>query len=237
MNLLLLEPADFVAPDRVVLHVHDRRRAHVQQVHRAAVGDSLKVGQVGGQLGTGTIVALDDARLELQVALHDDPPPALPVTLVLALPRPHSLRKVLQQATAMGVKRFVLFSCARVEASFFTASAAQPPALAEDLRLGLEQARDTTLPEVEVYPGRFHRFLAERFPEIASGQVIVAHPEPGAPACPRAVAGPVTLVVGPEGGFIPAEVERLRVLGTLVELGPRILRVETAVVALLARLF
>ena len=149
--------------------------------------------------------------------------PALPVTLALALPRPHSLRKVLQQATARGVKRFVLFSPACVEASFFTASAAQPPALAEELRLGLEQARDTVLPEVEVYPGRFHRFLAERFP--------------GAPACPRAVAGPVTLVVGPEGGFVPAEVDRLRALGTLVELGPRILRVETAVVALLARLF
>ena len=235
MNLLLLESADFVADDRAVLH--DRRRAHVQQVHRAAVGDTLRVGRLGGQLGTGTILALDDTRLELHVTLHDDPPPPLPVTLALALPRPHSLRKVLQQATAMGVKRFVLFSCARVEASFFTASAAQAPALAEDLRLGLEQARDTVLPEVEVYPGRFHRFLAERFPAITRGQVIVAHPEPGAPACPRAVTGPVTLVVGPEGGFVPAEVDRLRALGTLVELGPRILRVETAVVALLARLF
>ena len=238
MNLILLEAADFVADDRVVLH--DRRRAHVQQVHRAAVGDVLRVGRVDGQLGSGTIVALDDARLELHVHLHEDPPAPLPVTLVLALPRPHSLRKVLQQATAMGVKRFVLVSAARVEASFFTASAAQPPALAEELRLGLEQARDTMLPEVEVHPGRFHRFLAERFPEIVAttgGQVIVAHPEPGAPMCPRAVAGPVTLVVGPEGGFVPAEVDRLRALGTLVELGPRILRVETAVVALLARLF
>ena len=235
MNLILLEAADFIADDRVALH--DRRRAHVHQVHRASVGDVLRVGRVNGQLGTGTILALDDTRLELQVRLHEDPPPALPVTLALALPRPHSLRKVLQQATAMGVKRFVLFSAARVEASFFTASAAQPPALAEDLRLGLEQARDTVLPEVEVYPGRFHRFLAERFPAVAQGPVIVAHPEPGAPACPRAVAGPVTLVVGPEGGFVPAEVDRLRALGTLVELGPRILRVETAVVALLARLF
>ncbi len=235
MNLILLEPADFVADDRAVLR--DRRRAHVQQVHRAAVGDVLRVGRLGGQLGTGTILALDDARLELHVTLHDDPPPPLPVTLALALPRPHSLRKVLQQATAMGVKRFVLFSCARVEASFFTASAAQPPALAEELRLGLEQARDTVLPGVEVYPGRFHRFLAERFSEIADGQVIVAHPEPGAPPCPRAVTGHVTLVVGPEGGFVPAEIDRLRALGTLVELGPRILRVETAVVALLARLF
>jgi RsmE family RNA methyltransferase len=65
---------------------------------------------------------------------------------------------------------------------------------------------------------------------------LIAHPEPGASPCPRAVAGPVTLVVGPEGGFVPVEVDRLRELGTLVDLGPRILRVETAVVTLLARL-
>jgi 16S rRNA (uracil1498-N3)-methyltransferase len=234
MNLILLDPPDFVAPDRVVLR--DRRHVHVRDVHRAAVGDVLRVGLVGGRLGAGTVVALDREVLELEVALHDDPPPALDVTLVMALPRPHSLRKVLQQATAMGVKRFVLFACARVEPSFFTASAARPDAIAEELRLGLEQARDTIVPEVEVHPGRFHRFLADRWPAVARGTVLVAHPEPGAPPCPRAVAGPVTLVVGPEGGFVPAEVERLRDLGTLVELGPRILRVETAVVALLARL-
>lgn len=234
MNLILLDPSDFDAAGRVVLQ--DRRHAHVRQVVRAAVGDTLRVGLVGGRLGTATIVGLDRAQLELAVTLTDEPPPALDITLALAVPRPHSLRKVLQQAAAMGVKRFVLFSCARVEPSFFTASAAQPAAIVEELRLGLEQARDTILPSFEVYPGRFHRFLAERWEAIARGTVLVAHPEPGAPECPRALAGPVTLVVGPEGGFIPAEVERLRALGTLVGLGPRILRVETAVVALLARL-
>jgi len=234
MNLILLDPADFVATDRVVLR--DRRRVHVQQVHRAAVGDSLRVGLVGGRLGRGTVLALDDLALELAVSLHDDPPPPLALTLVVALPRPHSLRKVLQQATAMGVKRFVCFRCARVEPSFFTASAAQPPGIGEELRLGLEQARDTVLPVVEVHPRPFHRFLAEVWPTLPEGQVLIAHPGPGAVACPRAVAGPVTLVVGPEGGFLPAEVARLAELGTCVDLGPRILRVETAVVALLARL-
>ncbi len=234
MNLVLLDPADFVADSRVVLQ--GRRHVHLREVVRVAPGEPLRVGLVGGKLGTGTVLAIDEQQIELTVELVDDPPPPLSITLLLALPRPHSLRKVLQQATAMGVKRFVLFGCARVEPSFFSASAVRPTALAEDLRLGLEQARDTMLPEVEVYPQRFHRFLAERWPDLASGQVLIAHPEPGAPPCPRAVAGPVTLVVGPEGGFVPAEVDRLRSLGALVDLGPRILRVETAVVALLARL-
>jgi len=234
MNLILLEPLDFIADDRVVLR--GRRLAHVRDVHRAVIGDTLRVGRLGGLLGAGTIVALGDEHLELAVHLDAEPPPPLPVTLVVAMPRPHSLRKVLQQATAMGVKRFVLFNCARVEQSFFTAGAARPHELAEELRLGLEQARDTILPTVEVHPQKFHRFLVDVWPSLGA-PALIAHPEPGAAPCPRGLAGPTTLVVGPEGGFIPAEVERLRALGTLIDLGPRILRVETAVVALLARLF
>lgn len=234
MNLILLEPPDFVADDRVI--VRGRRLTHVREVHRAAVGDTLRVGRLDGPIGLGTLVGLDAAALEMTVQFDQGPPPPLPVTLALAMPRPHSLKKVLQQATAMGVKRVVLFNCARVEQSFFNAGAAQAAAIREELILGLEQARDTVLPAVEVHPQRFHRFLADVWPGLAA-PALIAHPTEDAAPCPRAVAGPVTLVLGPEGGFVPVEVARLRELGTLVDLGPRILRVETAVVALLARLF
>jgi RsmE family RNA methyltransferase len=170
------------------------------------------------------------------VTLEGPPPPALDVVLALALPRPPTLRKVLQQATALGVKRFALFRAERTERSYFSSHGLHAAAIAEDLRLGLEQARDTVVPEVEIHPQHFTRFARERVPALAAGRrLLVAHPGAATP-CPRGPVGPALLVVGPEGGFVPAEAAALAAVGQGIDLGPRILRVETAVVALLARL-
>ena len=186
--------------------------------------------------------------------LEREPPRSLPITLALALPRPPSLRKVLQQATAMGVKHFVLFASARVEKSYWQSTGLEPAALREQLLLGLEQAGDTALPRIDL-ARRFRPFVEDALPVLAdSAPILVAHPEPSAslvtPGMGRAflVVGVYQLnvrqalsraflVIGPEGGLQDHELERFEAVGAKrVGLGPRVLRVETAVVALLARL-
>lgn len=235
MNLLLLEDADFVATDRVVLA--GRRLKHLQEVHRAAVGDSLRVGRLSGLMGSGTLLELTEQHAALQVSLDEPPPAKLPLTLLLALPRPKMLKRVLQTVSAMGVPRLILLNSYRVEKSFWQTPFLAPEALREQLILGLEQARDTVLPEVLIEK-RFKPFVEDQLPGIATGSLgLVGHPG-DFPACPRAVEQPVTLAIGPEGGWIPYEVDKLREAGLApVQLGERILRVETAVPALLARLF
>ncbi|HAB91342.1 MAG TPA: 16S rRNA (uracil(1498)-N(3))-methyltransferase, partial [Pseudomonas sp.] len=102
---------------------------------------------------------------------------------------------------------------------------------------GLEQARDTVLPEI-ILAKRFKPFVEDELPAMAANtRGLIAHPG-DYPECPRALSEPVTLAIGPEGGWIPYEVELLSQAGlNPVQLGERILRVETAVPALLARLF
>ena len=235
MNLLLLEDGDFIAPDRVRLQ--GRRLQHLREVHRAECGDSLRVGRLGGLMGRGELLSLDATQAELQISLDTPPPAKLPLTLLLAVPRPKMLKRVLQTVSAMGVARLVLLNSYRVEKSFWQTPFLEPAAIREQLILGLEQARDTVLPEVTLEK-RFKPFVEDRLPALAEGTLgLTGHPGEY-PACPRAVEGPVTLAIGPEGGWIPYEVELLRVAGLQpVQLGERILRVETAVPALLARLF
>ncbi|WP_313284894.1 16S rRNA (uracil(1498)-N(3))-methyltransferase [Stutzerimonas kunmingensis] len=235
MNLLLLDTADFIADDRVLLR--DRRLTHLQQVHRAEAGEQLRVGRVGGNMGSGQLLRLDAHEAELQVSFDQPPPAKLPVTLLLALPRPKMLRRVLQTVAAMGVPRLVLLNSYRVEKSFWQTPFLEPAAIHEQLILGLEQARDTVLPEV-IIEKRFKPFVEDRLPQLAADTLgLVGHPG-DFPHCPRAVTQPVTLAIGPEGGWIPYEVDKLAAAGLQpVQLGERILRVEAAVSALLARLF
>ncbi|NER61970.1 16S rRNA (uracil(1498)-N(3))-methyltransferase [Pseudomonas sp. MAFF212428] len=235
MNLLLLEEADFVAADRVVLG--DRRFTHMQEIHRVAVGDTLRVGRLGGLMGQATVLRLEGHEAELSVEFTQPPPAKLPLTLVLALPRPKMLRRVFQTVATMGVGKLILVNSYRVEKSFWQTPFLEPAAIREQLVLGLEQARDTVLPEV-IIEKRFKPFVEDRLPAIVEGTLgLVGHPG-NYPPCPRGLDEPVTLAIGPEGGWIPYEVELLGKAGlSPVQLGERILRVETAVTALLARLF
>lgn len=236
MNLILLLPDDGIDGSGRV-RLRGRRLSHVLDVHRAAVNDELRVGLLGGGIGIGRVLRLTPEVLEMEVRLHRAPPPPLPLTLLLALPRPKVLRRVLRTASAMGVKQIVLLNARRVEKSYWQSPYLEATAMDEQLMLGLEQARDTMLPEIRFRP-LFKPFVEDELPGLIRDTLpLVAHPTATA-ACPRDVGRPVTLAIGPEGGFIPYEVEKLAGCGfTPIHLGERILSTETAVPALLARLF
>jgi len=243
MNLLLLDNDDLIRsagggegrPLRA--EVAGERLRHVRKVLRAGVGDELAVGRLGGGIGRGRIVELSPRRAVLELdALDGEPPAPLPVTLVLALPRPLFVGRILQAAAAMGVKRIVFADTARVEKSYWQSSVLESAGLRRHLFLGLVQARDTVLPEICLL--RRRRSLMEHLPGLAAqhSELLVADSSGDRP-CPVGLEGSAALLVGPEGGFLEEELASFERAGArTVSLGPRVLRVEHAVVALLSRL-
>jgi 16S rRNA (uracil1498-N3)-methyltransferase len=227
MNLLLLHPEDFTADHRV--RIAGRRLENLARIG----SDQVRVGVINGRIGVARVIGPD----ELEVHLDRDPPPPLPLTLVLALPRPKVFNRAIAAATSMGVKRIFLINAWRVEKSYWKSPRLTPDNILHHSLLGLEQARDTILPSVELR--RFFRpFVEEELPALAAGTLaLVAHPTAGE-TCPRDVRQPVTLAIGPEGGFIDEEIASFERVGfRSVSLGPRVLRVETAVAAIVGRLF
>jgi len=235
MNLILLFNEDFVDDRRVRLE--GRRLRHIREVHRISAGDELRVGLSGGLIGTGRITSLNTGSLEMDVTLVHAPPPALPVTLILALPRPKVLKRILLSVTAMGVKKIVLLNSYRVEKSFWQSPVLKDENILSQLVLGLEQSCDTILPEVLLKP-LFKPFVEDELPSLIKDTLpLVVHPVANE-ACPRDIGYPVSLAIGPEGGFIPYEIEKLTACGfRAVHIGSRILNIEAAVPSLLSRLF
>ncbi len=234
MNLILLEPNDLTGDD--MARISGRRLDHARKVFRAKTGEELAVGLLNGNRGKGTVTAITGEYLDLTLRLDEPPPPPLPVTLILALPRPKMLNRVLQAATSMGVKKIYLINSWRVEKSYWESPKLGTENMREQMILGLEQAKDTLLPEVHL-KRLFAPFVREELPTLIKGtRPLLAHPSAVAPF-PKGSECHLTLAVGPEGGFIEREVETFKEVGFQpVSLGERILRVETAVPALLARL-
>lgn len=235
MNLLLLKPEDFISDSRAV--VTGRRLQHLRKVNRVSAGDYLKCGLLGGMMGKGRVLTVSGNVLEIEADLKYEPPKPLPLTLVLALPRPKVVRRVVQQVTTMGVKQVYFMNSWRVEKSYWQSPLLGEAELCRQMILGLEQSGDTILPEIHM-KRFFSPFVKEELPALSEGsERIVAHPL-SPQKCPHGLSRPCTLAIGPEGGFIDIEIKTLKENGFLpYHIGERVLKVETAVTLLISRLY
>ena len=150
MNCLLIEETEL---DRATMRVRldGRRRRHADEILKVRAGDSLRVGLVGGQLGRGEILTLDREVLELAIDLEAEPPAKLPLHVVLAMPRPPVFRRLVTTLASLGVESLLVAGTARTEKSFWQSRVLDPEAIHERMLLGLEQARDTVLPEFSTH--------------------------------------------------------------------------------------
>lgn len=234
MNLLLLQSNQINDQQAVVT---GRQLEHLRLVHQQTDGSTIRVGEINGSMGTAIIKSIDRHQAILNLTLNSNPPAPLPLKLIMAMPRPKMLRRCLQTVSSMGVKTIYLINSSRVEKSFWQTPFLEKQAIENELILGLEQSQDTILPTV-TQKKLFKPFVEDELADVVRGTTaLVGHPR-GSEPCPINIQKPTTLVVGPEGGFIPYEIEKLSEVGVkAVTIGPRILRVETAIPTLISRLF
>lgn len=184
MNCLLLPSAAFhhatssestTSQNSQALITDSQQMTHILEVLKAREGDSLKIGEQGGNLGTGTIASISPDGIKLSgIMLDSPPPPKLNLTVVLALPRPKVLRRLIMDMTALGVNHIVLINSYRTQKSYW-----QSPLLSrleEFVLEGLQQACDTHPPTITLKK-RFKPFVEDELAHYLKGGVgLVAHP-------------------------------------------------------------
>ena len=235
MNLILINPDELDAAGRARLS--DERAKHIQKVLRAAPGKTLRIGRLNGPLGIGTVEEILDDSVTLACEFEAETPPRPSMDLLLAMPRPKVLKRLWAQFAALGVGRIFITNAEKVERYYFDTHILNPDFYNARFIEGLQQARDTRLPEVTIVKSLKPFLENEPFPTL--GKKVLADPsgtqnifqalESNCVASPRILLG-----IGPEGGWVPYELEMFKAHGfEAFGMGPRILRTDTACIALL----
>jgi 16S rRNA (uracil1498-N3)-methyltransferase len=231
MNLILFEPGEIAQP----LPVADPRAQHLRAVLRRKDGEPFDCGVVDGPRGRGSITHEDPTGLHLAFTWGDAPPPPDPVWLVVGLPRPQTARKILGEIAALGVTGICFFRTEKGEASYASSQLWTSGESRRLLLAGTAQAFCTRVPRCVLADG-----LAAALASVGRTptQLALDNYEAAAPLTRIELPGPpAVLVIGPERGCSAAERATLRAAGfTLVHVGTRVLRTETACVAGLALL-
>ncbi|MGK0367624.1 MAG: 16S rRNA (uracil1498-N3)-methyltransferase, partial [Thermoproteota archaeon] len=174
-------------------------------------------------------------HLILKANFDIDPPAQTPIILIIALPRPKMLRRIFRSISMLGVKEIYLINTYKVEKSFWHSNLLDPEKYEEYFTQGLSQSKDTILPKLHIR-NKFKPFVEDELAAIIKKtNALVAHPG-DYPAFPQGSSEPMSLAIGPEGGFTEYEIGKLQEAGfKAVHCGSRILRMETAVVSLISQ--
>jgi 16S rRNA (uracil1498-N3)-methyltransferase len=233
VNLLLVQPAELGGEQ---LMVRGRRAAHVHGVLKAQPGDRIKIGVVRESVGSAQVLSSSSESLLLGDLQMQPAGPGPMLRLVIALPRPKALRRLLQTAASFQVAHIDIVNAWRVQKSYWDSPSVQPDALETELLLGCEQGRHVWLPTIRCHR-LFMPFVTSFSESPPPGPRLVAHP--GSPSWLRDVdtsTGAATIAVGPEGGWIAKEIASLEQSGfQKVSISKAILRSEIALAAILAQ--
>ena len=233
MNRILFEPGE-IRDGRATFS--DVRAEHVLNVLHGAEGQTLKTGVLDGPVGTSVIERIEGGTVTVRCT-HETPSRPPWIDLILAPPRPRVMKRLLPQLAALGVGRIVLVGAKKVEKDFWGATLLKDENMRPLLVEGLMQSGTSILPVVELRRN-FRKFLLEEADAMFPGSCrVAAHPGEGMEAVGPCAGRPL-LAIGPEGGWTDGEVELMvKCCFALRSLGPRILKTETAAIALISRLY
>ncbi|MBZ5521085.1 MAG: 16S rRNA (uracil(1498)-N(3))-methyltransferase [Acidobacteriia bacterium] len=242
MNLIILTEADRTCEQ--IFELTDHRAIHIREVLRSSAGESVEVGLLNGPVGIASITEVTERGVALQVTQWREAPRlSYEVDLICAISRQKTMRKVLTVSAMMGVRSVHFVRANRPDKSYVASPVISEPGCLPYLMDGLGQGKFTRVPNISVHP-LFRPFVEDQIPRLYppgnhltklladnSGEMDLGE------ALAIAEGREYLIAIGPEGGWVPFEIELLKSAGFRpLILGPWTLRVETAVTAALAQL-
>lgn len=242
MNIIILFESD--KQDNGLYHLSDYRAEHIRSILKSQINDRLEIGILNGQQGTASVQSITENEIILSdVQLEETLQNNITIDIIVALPRPQTVKKVLFISAMMGVRNIFFIRSNRVEKSFFHSPLLEEKNYNRFLIDGLQQGKKTLLPMVSIHD-KFKPFMQDSlrlFYKERQEQPLMLLPELEISDTLLDVYDKknkhVLVAIGPEGGWVPFETEMMTSLGFhKFKLGGWTLRVEYALTACLAQI-
>jgi RsmE family RNA methyltransferase len=241
MNSLVIFKEEIVeaSSDTKLARITGQHLRYLEELHDLEVGRKLKLNVLNGPIGYGEILNYTKSELTLKFSGNLAPIPLCPISLIVAVPRPQTQKKIIHLASSVGIKRLIFVRCANTEKSYLSSKSISVDGIFWEMIKGLEQSGQSLAPDIFVAP-KFNPFVQDELPKlIQENQTRILFDtttsekslHDSAPSIEEAI-----LAFGPELGWNDHERVMFKSLGFITALlGARILRSETAVALALGR--
>lgn len=230
MNCLIFFPHELIeSGSGVTAALRDQRARHAIELHRVEQGLRLRAAIWGGKLGFAQVVKLTQNEIFFNLECQQTAAKRLAIHLVVAVPRPHLVRKTLQFAAMSGVERVSLVRTDKVVPSYLQSKSLRLQEIEAQLLNGLEQAGDSIAPTVEIVSSTelFWRELIGS--ELKNSRIRWGDTYSRECSQLSLESGALTLCFGPEAGWSDGERKKFLDLGLEpFSLGARMLRLDVA---------
>ncbi len=226
MNLILFEKEEIGS----TLPGYDPRAKHLRRTLRFREGDQFQAGIVNGDIGIATIITLNKSELIIDFQAIRAKPTPYPVILAVGLTRPQIAKHIMRESASMGIEQLWFYPTELGEKSYLDSDYWQQKNYRTQLIKGAGQGATSNLPEVKILPSLKKVFadMPENYERICLDNV---RPE-NFLSDYHISKQRVVLLLGSERGFTENERDRIEVERfSLVQMGERILRTDTACIA------
>ena len=129
---------------------NDERAKHILRILHKNVGDEFSAGVINGKAGIARITSITSDALSFDFSANEKQKKLFPITLLLGFPRPIQLKRILRDASSLGVAEIILAGTELGEKSYLQSSLSNERAIFSYLLAGAEQAASTLLPKCSI---------------------------------------------------------------------------------------
>lgn len=231
--------ADFEDPPPEELLLSPEEGLHLTRVRRVGVGSPVSVLNGRGGVASGTVQRVDRREVCLRLIRSERiPPPTPDITLMTGALKQSAWDELLKHAVELGVNRIIRVQCGRSVAEMKSDREAKKRHRWNDCLVeACKQSGNPWLPILELADDVEDALQKVSDPDLQILAGLEGEAVPLSEALPAVLPSRTVLWVGPEGDFTSEEQSIIRAGGaTAVSLGDRILRAETAALALVSTL-